>query len=637
MTPADAANEALNETLAAIQLLLKCCMMLQQDDPDALKILDEIARCVAKDLKLYRGIATSFSPQLLSCAAVVQDCSKGGVFVTLPDWMSVTDKDLRIKGHPRFNKMALYRPCPSVEIPVFVGTDARVSRSGTSAAVSFTMQPIVAPSTPAPPPEDFGNHAAPATELSPLSPSPISEPLEPLAPIISAPILLKYNLFVLGTKKNAVQVMEKVGNSRKRHAEDDDPEEVKSVDMTHSDPQSRKSVPKRNRLMSSDEENVQTKPGFVTKIIGSSKIAPSPLIIEEHPAPARSNCSEGTDDRGFWDAENRPVEWGRDSAIATAVEYSVRHHTQKCDKCNKLDVACLVLLDKKFGCIRLDCANCDEMKITCAINGIGVQERMQAKAKAKAKAGEDSSNPVRRSKSRVPKSRVVNKTLVNTRSRKMPIQPASSSSPDQHNIIEQGDSAPHDQVVSTDVTPARTEVEPMRTIGLSVPIVEAAWAVDPADPKPTARDILHSIQDLGRRLDLLATNERVDQLDARLGSVEDIFGQRLNALEQHLNSSDAERRATSSSIGHLTIALQDHKEDLTAHSPCVNTTAYAPPHHANAPLPWTHAWDASVMTNVQGQVGTSASVLQIETLDSVVPAADVSTELSSDPSTISDD
>jgi hypothetical protein len=46
MTPADAANEALHETLAAVQLLLKRCMMLQQDDPDALKISDEIARRV---------------------------------------------------------------------------------------------------------------------------------------------------------------------------------------------------------------------------------------------------------------------------------------------------------------------------------------------------------------------------------------------------------------------------------------------------------------------------------------------------------------------------------------------------------------------------------------------------------------
>lgn len=185
---------------------------------------------------------------------------------------------------------------------------------------------------------------------------------------------------------------------------------------------------------------------------------------------------------------------------------------------------------------------------------------------------------------------------------------------------------------------------------------ETPRAVNPAQPEPTARDILQSIQDLGRRLDLLATSERVDELDARLGSVEDVFGRRLNALEQRLNSSDTEWRAMSASVGHLTIALRDHKDDLTAHRSRINTTAYAPPSHANAHLPawlaqsdedphisaigrqWTHAWDASVMTGVQGHVGTSASaVLITETVDSMVPAADVSPDTSSDLSTISDD
>ncbi|KAG2056705.1 hypothetical protein BDR06DRAFT_969740 [Suillus hirtellus] len=391
MTPADAANKALHETLAAMQLLLKCCMMLQQDDPDALKISDEIARCV----------------------------------------------------------------------------------------------------TLAPPPKNFwvtSNYATLATELLPLSLSPISKPSEPLTPLaVSPPILIKYNLFVLGTKKTPMPAMQQTGKSRKRQAENEDLEEVKLVDMPSSDPW------KRN--------NVQMRPAFVTQV------APSLLIINKHAVLARSNCSEGTDDRGFWDVENRPVEWGQDSAIAMAVE--------KCDKCNKLDVACLILPDKK---------------ITCAINGVGIRERMQAKAKAK--AAEDSSNPVRCSKLHVPK----------------------SSLQVQHNIVEQ----------------------------------------------------------------------------------------------------DVEWRATSSSVGHLTIALQDHNKDLTAHRPRVNMTVYAPPHHANAHLPawlahskedphisamgqqWTHAWDASVMTNVS-HVGTLASALQIDTLDCAVPAADVSTELPSDPSTISND
>jgi hypothetical protein len=60
-----------------------------------------------------------------------------------------------------------------------------------------------------------------------------------------------------------------------------------------------------------------------------------------------------------------------------------------------------------------------------------------------------------------------------------------------------------------------------------------------ADPEPTARDILQGIRDLSKRLDLFATNDRVDALEIRVRSVENILHQRLNALEQHLNASDA--------------------------------------------------------------------------------------------------
>jgi hypothetical protein len=70
------------------------------------------------------------------------------------------------------------------------------------------------------------------------------------------------------------------------------------------------------------------------------KVVPSQSITEEDLASARSHHSEGTDDRGFWDAESRvsgfigqtadvdsdvyqPVEWGQDSAIATAVKVTL--------------------------------------------------------------------------------------------------------------------------------------------------------------------------------------------------------------------------------------------------------------------------------------------------------------------------
>ncbi|KAG1886435.1 uncharacterized protein F5891DRAFT_988855 [Suillus fuscotomentosus] len=369
--------------------------------------------------------------------------------------------------------------------------------------------------------------------------------------------------------------------------------------------------------MSADEDNETTNPVLMQlthHMIIFPKVIPSQCITEEDLASAGSHHSEGTHDRGFWDAESRPVEWGQDSAIATAV------------------------------------------KITCAINGVSIRKRMQAKAKAKATAAGDS-HPVRCSKSHAPKSRVVNNTPVNTRSWQILIPPALSSLDVEPNNIEHGDSAPDANPMSVDVPLVHTEVQPMP---MMCPLVQAEaetlQAVNPAQPEPTARDILQSIQDLGRRLDLLATSERVDELDARLGSVEDVFGRRLSALEQHLNSPDTEWRAMSASVGHLTIALRDHKDDLTAHRSRINTTAYAPPSHANAHLPawltqsdedphisaigrqWTHAWDASVMTGVQGHVGTSASaVLITETVDSMVPAADVSPDTSNNLSMISDD
>ncbi|KAG2053192.1 hypothetical protein BDR06DRAFT_972439 [Suillus hirtellus] len=400
MTPADTANKALNETLAAVQLLMKWCMMLQQGNPEALKLLDEITRWLANDLKRHAGIATSFSPELLSCAAIVRDCSKGGIFQTLPDWGSVTNKDLRIKGHLQFNKTINYRPIVGIESPVLPDAQTPTamtrissssSSSGTSALVSLTTPPITAVSTSVPPPRDIDHlsiFAVPAIELSPLSLSPFSKALEPLTPLpVSAPILLKYNLFVPGIK-NAVNAIPKGGN------------EAKLVDNSTS--WSWKSVQKRKRVMSADEDNETTNPVLMQlthHIIIFPKVVPSQCITEEDLASACSHHLEGTDDRGFWDAESRPVEWGQDSAVATAV------------------------------------------KITCAINGVGIWERMQAKAKAKATVAGDTHH-VRCSKSHAPKSRVVNNTPVNTRSQQILVPPAFSSLDVDPNNIEHGDSAP---------------------------------------------------------------------------------------------------------------------------------------------------------------------------------------------------
>ncbi|KAG1894256.1 uncharacterized protein F5891DRAFT_985143 [Suillus fuscotomentosus] len=60
------------------------------------------------------------------------------------------------------------------------------------------------------------------------------------------------------------------------------------------------------------------------------------------------------------------------------------------------------------------------------------------------------------------------------------------------------------------------------------------------DPESTVRHVLESIQDLGRRLDLFATNEHVEAWEARVALVESVFNQRLKALEQWLNLSDSQ-------------------------------------------------------------------------------------------------
>jgi hypothetical protein len=42
----DVANDALNTTLATLQSLIRRCIHLKQEDPEALKLSDEIARRV---------------------------------------------------------------------------------------------------------------------------------------------------------------------------------------------------------------------------------------------------------------------------------------------------------------------------------------------------------------------------------------------------------------------------------------------------------------------------------------------------------------------------------------------------------------------------------------------------------------
>ncbi|KAG1792289.1 uncharacterized protein HD556DRAFT_1444557 [Suillus plorans] len=351
--PTQAANDTLNVTLEVVQSLMKQCIKVKEGDPEAFRLSDDIARRVvsiccyspleilsdklthltpAKDLKLYGGSATSFSPRLLSFAAVVRQHSRGGAFESVPDWTTVTDDDPWIKNHPWFEKTVDYRPPSALDVPAI--------------ATSSTI-PTVAPATTAP--------------IIPL-----------LTPSASPPMPSHMDLDLV-TQSVAKQTGSlQLRAHKKRKADDEDADGV---------------VAKKSRKSKSNVDKGPT---------GVLYDEPKPVTDDKDVPPAT--------DKGFQDAETRAAEWGLDAHIATPRQHSVHHHARQCDKCTKLNIPCLVLPDKKFGYLRLACTNCDNMKITCAIDGVGVRQRLQARV---VKQSSDPANHPKTSKSRV-----VSKTLV---------------------------------------------------------------------------------------------------------------------------------------------------------------------------------------------------------------------------------
>ncbi|KAG1792088.1 uncharacterized protein HD556DRAFT_1309632 [Suillus plorans] len=419
--PPAQANHALNITLATLQSLMKHCIKVKEGNPEALRLSDEIAQCMAKDLKLYGGNTTSFSLQLLSFAAVVRENSRGGAFKSVPE-TSVTDDDLRIKSHPRFDKTVDYLPPSSLD-DLVIATTETANPTAVLAMATAIVPPstqLASPSTPSLKDSDILAGPEPEPNVSSdLGKEKAEDPPIPINTATAPPA--KFNLFMAGTKK------------RKAAEEDTD----------------------------------------AMVVVAKTKL-PSP---SKEPVKKRKISSKSISKK----------EWGSDDDIATPWKHSVRYHPWQCDKCAKLDIACLVLPDKKFGYMCLACANCDSMKITCAIDSVGVRQRLQAKA---AKA---SSDPPAQPKAS--KSRAVSKALVMCQSRS------------QQSIVQHKDS-PEEEKKPLDVLPGRAQMQP-----------EDAQSLVPTnllEPEPTAREILQGIQDLGRRLDLLAANERVDALEVRL-------------------------------------------------------------------------------------------------------------------------
>ncbi|KAG1836708.1 hypothetical protein C8R48DRAFT_793667 [Suillus tomentosus] len=94
------------------------------------------------------------------------------------------------------------------------------------------------------------------------------------------------------------------------------------------------------------------------------------------------------------------------------------------------------------------------------------------------------------------------------------------------------------EVKPMNVLPGQTQMHPAHR--------QSPAPTSSLESEPTPRYNLQSIQDLSRRLDLLAVNERVDALEARVGSVEINLLTWLNELEERFNASDAHRQSLAS-------------------------------------------------------------------------------------------
>ncbi|KAG2109995.1 uncharacterized protein F5147DRAFT_652165 [Suillus discolor] len=580
MTP-EAANDALNITLATLQSLIKRCIHL---------------KCVigaGKRLKaLWGKCYIIFSPQLLSCAAVVQQYSKGGTFQTLPDWNSVVDDDPRIKSHPHFHKTLDY--CPLAAVGTLPILEAQATGS------SSIVRPLTVPAAVGP-----FTKQAPAVEVdsTPLSPLPTSlelEPLTPLAPSVApaTPSTARHKLFVPGNISKKVKVTLHPRNDKKRQVEEDDTD---SAGME---------LQRQESLWSAVSQNILD--------------------------PEAQDAMDTASDNSFWDAETRVgdfelwhgAEWNllyKHFSLMIGVwiqrllqQWSIQFATIRGNVTNARNQAYLALFCRTKKSDAHD-----------SFAQIATGQRLQAQAKATAVT--QAADRPKRSRSRVPKARAVSEMLKKDSPASLTMPAVSLSTPVVKEIAEHGNV--EKQPINLTVTPVEETLfsfiaKPGQTSQSEQ--VHPMGVDHPAEQEPTAKDILQAIRDLGNKFDLLATNERVDALDAKVNSVEEVFGHRLATLEQHINSSDAQSRAMSSSVGHLTNCLRDHKDDLEAHRPRVNTTTYAPLQHPTAQLPvwlhgtggvddvgistvgrqWTHAWDPSVATGVQGCLETSASATQ---------------------------
>ncbi|KAG1904958.1 uncharacterized protein F5891DRAFT_1183605 [Suillus fuscotomentosus] len=427
--PPEAANDALKVTLVIVQSLMKRCIKVKEGDPEALKLSDEIARRM---------------------------------------------------DHPQFQKTIHYHPPSALDVPVIATSSIPTTiPATTSALIVLPLTPSALPSLPSrtdldlvaklnPSRTDLDIITKPVAERKRSSRPQVLKNLPPLSCPAHPPLRYRH-LYVAEAEREQWKALFEAGDSKKRKVDDEDTDGADVIEASKLASASQEPMKKTRKL----NQNVDNRPTGIINVKPKTLLT----VTTDKVVPPGDKRLSGTQTLGY------PAELGSDAHITTPCQHSVHYHPRQCNKCTKLDIPCIVLLDKKFGYIRLACANCDHMKITCAINGVGVRQRVQAKA---AMAIVEEEKQQRGPPAGVPMCKL----------------PTIGTSP----RPEQDDQ------------PAPANI---------------------ANPEPAARDILQGIWDLSKRLDLFATNDHVDALEIRVCSVENILHQRLNALEQRLNASDA--------------------------------------------------------------------------------------------------
>ncbi|KAG2058428.1 hypothetical protein BDR06DRAFT_1004144 [Suillus hirtellus] len=520
MTPLEIADNTLNATLEKVQSLMKLCIKLKASDPGTLTLSDEITRRLAKDLKLYGGSTTLFSPQLLSCAAVVWQHSKAGAFVSLPNWTSVMDNDPCIKSHPQCHKTVDYRPCSQPE--------PTTSSSAVLAEVQSTTQTLT-------------------KSILAIGPTQLAS-LKAKQPVPPADQEVLPNAFVL--RPPTVPVTEPIAS---------DIQSMTACPMIPEPPTphppSISPVVVGQSILETGNRNINTQ-----------------LETAARPKKSRKRKAEETH------YDEMTVMHGHAPA---AISWTPIQKLKKvASGGGTIDEKHKTMLVKTWDVVATDATYEDTYPTDWADNG-GVWDT------AIRPAGPNINPPPKRPRTHENKSRPASKKLAENAPAKTIKPSTGSSSRAQHNITlddllkeQPTNLRPHHadlqapQNIQSCEPSQSLEVTFPALISMLAPVLPLAHANSP-ELEPTGRDILRSVQDLSKRFDLLATNERADALNARVDSVEERFGWRLMELEKQIITSDARWQLLSSSVGNLVMSLRAHQNYPAAHHHHSNGTKYA--------------------------------------------------------------